>query len=126
MAEDHVDWKSGAVVLAIMGASFGLSYCSQPEYRRNGYANAAECMKDYTPQQCQAANGYDANGYYTGHHGVFFGPWYQRGGATSSSGDPGPGRTALNGVSRAASPSISATQRGGFGGTGRSSGYHGG
>ncbi len=125
MAEDQSDWKSSAVVLALMGAGLGLSHCSQPEYRRNGYASAAECMKDYSPQQCQASKGYDANGYYTGHHGSYFGPWYQRG-ATASDGNPGPGRTALNGVSQAASPSMSTTQRGGFGGTGRSSGYRGG
>lgn len=124
MAENG-DWKSGAVVLTLMGAAFGLAQCGQPEYRRNGYANAQECLKDYSARQCEASYGYDADGYYTGNHYAYFGPWYRPGRAIAHD-NPGPGRTALNGVSQAASPGMSTTRRGGFGGTGYSSGYRGG
>jgi uncharacterized protein YgiB involved in biofilm formation len=126
MAEEQGDWKSGAVVLALMGASFGLSQCEQPEYRRNGYTTASDCVKDYNPEQCEAANGHDADGFYNGTSVGYYGPWYQPRRTLPVFGDPGPGRTALNGVSQAAHPAMSATSRGGFGSTGRASGYRGG
>jgi len=108
-------WRSSAVALVALGAAAGVSGCSpQPEYRRNGYASRADCLRDYPAHQCESTR--SGGGFY------YYGPWYgDRRGATAT--DPGPGATAVDGRSQVADPARSATRRGGFG---RASGSHGG
>jgi len=111
-------WRSSAVALAALGAAAGVAGCNpQPEYRRNGYASRADCLRDYPANQCESTR--------SGGVSYFYGPWYgnQR---TATTNDPGPGATAVNGRSQSADPAGSVARRGGFGGTGRSSGFHGG
>jgi hypothetical protein len=117
---DMSRWRSGAVVLAVLGAAAVLNGCGQPEYRRNGYASRADCLKDYPADKCEARSG-------AGTGFLYFGPWFLGNQRNAVAGDPGPGRTAVNGVSQSATPGASETRRGGFGSTGRSNvGYRGG
>lgn len=79
--------------------------------RQNSYASREDCERDYDARACRPS----------GSGGGYYGPRYY--GSTRTANDEGPGRTALNGRSTAASSSH-AVSRGGFGSTGH--GYSGG
>lgn len=112
-------WRSEFLPWIVLGTLVTFSTCSRINQennaeRRNYYTSREQCLRDYTDAQCRSAG--SSSG------GVYYGPYYRGGRAAAD--DPGPGRTAVNGESAAASR----TMRGGFGTTARSGygGYHGG
>lgn len=105
-------WRTRTIILVSIGAAATLAACApEPEYRRNGYATRADCLKDYPPEHCPGGAG--AGGY-------FYGPWFFADRRRAPMGDPGPGATAAaTGRSAVAQPDATATRRGGFGSTAR-------
>jgi hypothetical protein len=113
-------WRSRTVVLVVLGAGAAVAGCSREadSQKRNGYATREACLRDYSPEQCREER--------TSNGGMMiFGPWYMANRARALVGDPGPGATAVNGQSQAASTGVQ-TRRSGFGATGRSAGFRGG
>jgi hypothetical protein len=108
---ENLPWIALGSVVAIMAMWRFAS--PPPQERQNTYASQAACERDYEARQCQPSS---RGG------GVYFGPYYT--GAYANGSDPGPGRTAENGRSQAASGTHNVAARGGFGSTGR--GYSGG
>lgn len=111
-------WRSRAVTLVLLGA--GAAACApEPQYRRNTYASREECLRDYSPGQCEP-------------HGTrgFIGPFFWVGGGARPLVDPGPGASARDGRSSVAAgvtaPAPQSAVRGGMGATGRNGGYSGG
>lgn len=107
-------WRSASVTLVLVGA--GIAACTpEPTYRRNVYASRKDCTRDYAAEICGPAS--------PGMHG-FYGPIFWAGGGRRPVGDPGPGASApANASSRYAlqvSAPMRASERGGFGDTGRS------
>lgn len=120
-------WRTKAVALVVMGgaAGAGLAACADERetYQRNGYATREDCLKDYPPEQCQTAQ--------AGSGFMFLGPWYMANRLRAPAGDPGPGLTAGTGNRSTAAAGSASDRRqtataGGFGATGRNSGFRGG
>lgn len=102
------EWRSDTLLWIPIGAIalFSLGRCNDTQTleRRNYYASRQACERDYDTAQCSS-----------GSSGGYYGPRFY--GDTRTADDPGPGRTAEGGQSRAAS-AVHAS-RGGFGSTGR-------
>jgi hypothetical protein len=111
---ESLPWIALGSIVALM-ALWRVSENQRPPERQNQYASREACERDYDPTQCRQTSG-------GGIYGGYYGPRYISDTATRN--DPGPGRTAENGRSLAASSVHGASTRGGFGATGR--GYSGG
>ena len=102
--------RSQIVLLTLVGVPFGAIALADTfpghQVRRNLYPDHAACVRDYSPQQCEANSRSNSGG---GGGGGYHGPYYA--GSRSAAGaasDPGPGRTGQ--ITRTES-----SVRGGFG-----------
>jgi hypothetical protein len=110
-------WSSKVVVLGLISASSALSACGEvDDQRRNQYNTKAECVADYSEQECESQARSGGGFFFLGP--LYSGRWRNQSANAFATGG-GPGRAALadpNG--RVAHPTQ--TVRGGFGQTGRS------
>jgi hypothetical protein len=111
--------RSQIVVLTLIGVPFGAIALADAfpgqQVRRNLYPDQAACVRDYSPQQCQANSSSSGGGSGGGHGGGggYHGPYYASNRTTAGvASDPGPGRTGQ--ITR-----TETSVRGGFGAFGR-------
>ncbi|HXC28299.1 MAG TPA: hypothetical protein VNV38_10125 [Stellaceae bacterium] len=118
MAEDGGKRRSNVVTLTVLGLFASVVVVDkaipQPtEMRRNVYTNQADCERDYSQSQCQQDSGRSSGTGGSAYHAGYHGPYYSASRSTTSSDDPGPGRTGATRVS------YETSYRGGFGAFGR-------
>jgi hypothetical protein len=106
--------RSRAVPLLLAGTlGLSLTGCSGTDMQRNRYASFEDCVRDYSPAQCQNNGGSGSGSYH--------GPWYRsRESARGADGDPGAGRSYGSRLDAGHGPSgVELGTRGGFGSSGR-------